>query len=171
MASDFGSNLSFVSSLDSIPPTNICRLSIFRTTPIQRGASDMSRMFSHANANLTMSDGVELASLIAQAGNLSFYQIHKHIQTGAITCCILEIVATLPDEVMYMWPSDWSLMKVVYLFNKYSPLIDIVLLVLVDIVSRDPSACALRFQLLTYWFIIGTLCSEFILIARTYALW
>ncbi|KAI1789431.1 hypothetical protein LXA43DRAFT_1096318 [Ganoderma leucocontextum] len=114
---------------------------------------------------------IELAQLVAQAGDLHLYEVHKHIQTAAITCCMLEAVATLPDEVRYLWPSEWSLMKVVYLVNKYSPLIDVVLLVLVDIVSHDPQACAVRFQLLTYWFLVGTLFSEFILIARTYALW
>ncbi|PIL27812.1 hypothetical protein GSI_10966 [Ganoderma sinense ZZ0214-1] len=43
--------------------------------------------------------------------------------------------------------------------------------IVVDIVSHDPHACGVRFQLLTYWFLVGTLFSELILIARTYALW
>nr|VWP00776.1 Uncharacterized protein [Ganoderma boninense] len=118
---------------------------------------------------------LELVQLVAQAGDLYLYDVHKHIQTAAITCCVLEAIDTLPDEILYLWPSEWSAMKIIYLVNKYSPLVDIVLLVLVDIVSHDPHACGVRFQLLTYWFLVGTLFSEHlntvILIARTYALW
>ncbi|TBU54387.1 hypothetical protein BD310DRAFT_828155 [Dichomitus squalens] len=113
-----------------------------------------------------------LAQFVAQAGDLTLYQIHKtSYPVSVITCYVLEAIATLPDEMRYVWPSDWSLMKMIYFFNKYSPFVDIVLLVQVDITSHDADACALQFQLLTYWLIVGVLCSEFILIVRTYALW
>ncbi|EJF63573.1 hypothetical protein DICSQDRAFT_167634 [Dichomitus squalens LYAD-421 SS1] len=112
-----------------------------------------------------------LAQLIAQAGDLNLYQIHKYIQISVITCYVLEAIATLPDEMAYVWPSDWGLIKILYLFNKYSPFVDIALLVQVDIMSHDADACALQFQLLNYWLIVGVLCSEFILLVRTYALW
>ncbi|KAM5541793.1 hypothetical protein V8D89_004522 [Ganoderma adspersum] len=114
---------------------------------------------------------VELAQLVAQAGDLYLCDVHKYIQIAAIACCVLEAIDTLPDEIRYLWPSQWSGMKVIYLVNKYSPLIDVVFLVQFLVVSNDPHECGIQFQLRTYCFVVGTLFSELILIARTYALW
>ena len=37
---------------------------------------------------------------------------------------VLEIVSTLPDEVALVWPNKLDVMKIVFLINKYSPLLD-----------------------------------------------
>ncbi|KAM5541783.1 hypothetical protein V8D89_004512, partial [Ganoderma adspersum] len=90
---------------------------------------------------------------------------------ASMTYSILEIVSTLPDEVEFIWPAKRGFMKTVFLINKYSPLIDFTLVAL-GTVAREPEACRVSFnQALTYSYLLGTLVSEFIVIARTYALW
>ncbi|PIL27811.1 hypothetical protein GSI_10965 [Ganoderma sinense ZZ0214-1] len=105
------------------------------------------------------------------ATSLYLYQVNRYISFASMTYSILEIVSTLPDEVELIWPARRGFMKTVFLINKYSPLIDFTLVALVDLVRREPEACRVSFQVLTYSYLLGTLVSEFILIARTYALW
>ncbi|EJF63557.1 hypothetical protein DICSQDRAFT_167621 [Dichomitus squalens LYAD-421 SS1] len=113
----------------------------------------------------------KLRQALAEAGNLYLWQIHRHIQVASFIVLVLEMLETLPDEIDLIWPTNMSVMKAVYLVNKYSPSVDFLLLMLVDFASRSPSSCDLRFKVLVYCYLTGTLFSEFILIVRTYALW
>ncbi|KAI1789443.1 hypothetical protein LXA43DRAFT_974278 [Ganoderma leucocontextum] len=90
---------------------------------------------------------LEVSQAVAAAGDLYLWGIHK----------MAEMIATLPDEIELIWPTKMSLVKIVYLVNKYSVLFDI--------------ACDTYFKLLTYWYLTATLFSEFILLARSWALW
>ncbi|KAM5541797.1 hypothetical protein V8D89_004526 [Ganoderma adspersum] len=112
-----------------------------------------------------------LLETFPSATSLYLYQVNRYISFASMTYSILEIVSTLPDEVELIWPAKRGFMKTVFLINKYSPLIDFTLVALVDLVGREPEACRVSFQVLTYSYLLGTLVSEFILIARTYALW
>ncbi|KAM5541806.1 hypothetical protein V8D89_004535 [Ganoderma adspersum] len=131
---------------------------------------------------------IEVSQAVAAAGDLYLWGIHKHIQVAAFTVSMVEMIATLPDEIELIWPTKMSAMKFVYLVNKYSILCDIAFMILVEFSShtsqvcinvhlhRDhrspvPQACDTYFKLLTYWYITATLFSEFILLARSWALW
>ena len=52
---------------------------------------------------------------------------------GVCPCFLMIILPILTSagwmKIRYLWPSQWSGMKVIYLVNKYSPLIDIVFLI------------------------------------------
>ncbi|KAJ2986273.1 hypothetical protein NUW54_g9835 [Trametes sanguinea] len=54
------------------------------------------------------------------------------------TLLLLEILSTLEDEVALIWPSRWSLMKVIFLVNRYSPFIDTTLGLTVMLGTTDP---------------------------------
>ncbi|RPD65331.1 hypothetical protein L227DRAFT_649463 [Lentinus tigrinus ALCF2SS1-6] len=86
---------------------------------------------------------------------------------------ILEILATLPDEVTFLWPDRLSIMKVVYFVNKYSVLVDALLAVTMGLWKphSDPEICRTQFTILAYVTLVGILFSESILIMRTMALW
>ncbi|PIL27849.1 hypothetical protein GSI_11003 [Ganoderma sinense ZZ0214-1] len=112
-----------------------------------------------------------IEDILPGVGDLYLYQINRYLQFASLTCCVLEIISTLPDEVSLVWPAKRSFMKTIFLINKYSPLLDFTFIVLVDMVAREPRFCAVSFQALTYCYLVGTLVSEFILIMRTHALW
>ncbi|TBU54378.1 hypothetical protein BD310DRAFT_886248 [Dichomitus squalens] len=120
---------------------------------------------------MTTAAAPTLAVILPKAGDLYLYQVNKYLQFAALTCSILEIISTLPDEISLIWPARRSFMKVIFLVNKYSPLLDFIFIVLVDMIAREPHMCAIYFQALTYSYFIGTLISEVILILRTHALW
>ncbi|KAH9918714.1 uncharacterized protein BXZ73DRAFT_105112 [Epithele typhae] len=84
---------------------------------------------------------------------------------------LLEMLDTLPDEVALVWSAKFSTMKVIFLINKYSPLVDTLLGICLDLVATDPKWCNIEFQVLAYCYIVGVVISECILIARTMALW
>ncbi|KAM5545384.1 hypothetical protein V8D89_000997 [Ganoderma adspersum] len=51
----------------------------------------------------------------------------QNMKVASITFALLELFATLPDEARFIWTSDWSTMKVIFLINKYSVLPDTVM--------------------------------------------
>ncbi|KAI0746366.1 hypothetical protein C8Q80DRAFT_768160 [Daedaleopsis nitida] len=101
------------------------------------------------------------------------YKLHvlKYSVLAAFTCLQLEFVATVQDEVGMVWPSRMSVMKVVFLVNRYSPFLDITLAVVVMLGGGSTYSCTRLFQILTYGYAAGAFFSEFVLIIRTVALW
>ncbi|EJF63575.1 hypothetical protein DICSQDRAFT_125406 [Dichomitus squalens LYAD-421 SS1] len=81
--------------------------------------------------------------ILPSVDDLYLYQVAKR-----------PLVATMVYLVSLIWTTNWSVMKVVFLVNKYSPVIDITLMAL------GPDS-----------YFAGTLVSETILLVRTYALW
>ncbi|TBU29436.1 hypothetical protein BD311DRAFT_777571 [Dichomitus squalens] len=123
-----------------------------------------------------------LRQAFVEAGNLYLWQIHRKVtlspQVASFVVLVLEMLETLPDEIDLIWPTNTSVMKAVYLVNKYSPFVDFLLLVLVDFASRSPSSCDLRFKVLVLYVRGALECAilmrsfpAVILIVRTYALW
>ncbi|KAI0765109.1 hypothetical protein C8Q74DRAFT_1028961 [Fomes fomentarius] len=86
---------------------------------------------------------------------------------------ILEIFSTLPDEVEYIWPGRVTPTKALFFANRYLPLIDITIAVIINAAPThwNHDNCAIAFQALAYCYTAGILVSEVILIIRTLALW
>ncbi|KAJ8469470.1 hypothetical protein ONZ51_g8967 [Trametes cubensis] len=91
---------------------------------------------------------------------------HAHITDlwNATVCSttylLLEIISTLEDEIRFIWPSRWSIMKVIFLLNRYSPLIDSFLALSIMLSTANPHSCNVKFHILTYTYVIGTFLSE-----------
>ncbi|TFK86393.1 hypothetical protein K466DRAFT_587266 [Polyporus arcularius HHB13444] len=103
--------------------------------------------------------------------SLYLLNITKYSKVVACTLSLLEITSTLPEEVTLVWPKKLDVMKIVFLINKYSPLLNTTLGITLDLFTHDAKACAIQYQVLAYSYITGILFSEFILMARTMALW
>ncbi|KAI0765114.1 hypothetical protein C8Q74DRAFT_1370967 [Fomes fomentarius] len=105
---------------------------------------------------------------------VTFHYIIGYPRVAALTFALLEIIATLPDEIALVWPANISIMKIVYFVNKYSCLGDTILSITVNIFAYDPNASAdslVHVRILSYVYILGMTSSELILVARTVALW
>ncbi|KAJ8468234.1 hypothetical protein ONZ51_g9768 [Trametes cubensis] len=103
--------------------------------------------------------------------NLPLLQMVKYAGLFSSTYLLLEIISTLEDEVRLIWPSRWSIMKIIFLLNRYSPLIDSTLGLTMMLGTTDPHSCDVQFHFLIYTYTIGSFLSESILIARTLALY
>ncbi|KAI0325786.1 hypothetical protein GY45DRAFT_1329807 [Cubamyces sp. BRFM 1775] len=103
--------------------------------------------------------------------NLPLLDMVKYAGVFSSTYLLLEIISTLEDEVRLIWPSRWSIMKVIFLLNRYSPLIDSTLGLSMMLGTTNPRSCDFQFHILIYTYTIGAFFSEAILIARTLALY
>ncbi|TBU55108.1 hypothetical protein BD310DRAFT_979870 [Dichomitus squalens] len=56
--------------------------------------------------------------------DLYLLRASKYVKVSSGTLLLLEILSTLPDEAAFVWPGRMSISKALYLFNKYSPLVD-----------------------------------------------
>ncbi|KAH8914716.1 hypothetical protein BT69DRAFT_1201421, partial [Atractiella rhizophila] len=80
-------------------------------------------------------------------------------------------ILALPKEYQRIWKNQWSLIKILYLFNRYWTLI-VLGLSLASFLSNFTQQTCERFVIwipaLCMW---TTVCSECILLVRTYAIW
>ncbi|KAI0705406.1 hypothetical protein C8Q76DRAFT_166308 [Earliella scabrosa] len=117
------------------------------------------------------------------------FNITKYVGVMSITFLVLEVLSTMEEEVhmsvlleattltypvsqiSYIWPSRWTVMKSIYLVNRYSPFIDTSLSLSAYLGTSQRESCSLRFEILAYVYAVGVYFSEFILVARTLALY
>ncbi|KAH9896720.1 hypothetical protein C8Q73DRAFT_421795 [Cubamyces lactineus] len=124
-------------------------------------------------------------------GNLPLLQMVKYAGLFSSTYLLLEIISTMeyevcvanlsltpgmlltvpPLQVRLIWPSRWSIMKIIFLLNRYTPLIDSTLGLSMMLGTTNPHSCDVQFHFLIYSYTIGSFLSETILIARTLALY
>ncbi|KAI0655353.1 hypothetical protein C8Q70DRAFT_936475 [Cubamyces menziesii] len=154
---------------------------------------------SNADRSLSLLEMVKSSrgSIVCQPFvSYAVMSFHAHITDlwNATVCSttylLLEIISTLEDEIRFIWPSRWSIMKVIFLLNRYSPLIDSFLALSIMLSTANPHSCNVKFHILTCTlshfihhiltcgdgtlldtYVIGTFLSEAILFARTLALY
>ncbi|KAF8995896.1 hypothetical protein BDQ17DRAFT_966015 [Cyathus striatus] len=84
-----------------------------------------------------------------------------------------DIFLTLGLEIELVWCSKWTYMTVLYLLQRYLPIIDTLWLVLQHQVGigLSKSACHLVYTASGWTFIVGFMASEIILTLRAFAIW
>ncbi|OCH91625.1 hypothetical protein OBBRIDRAFT_516986 [Obba rivulosa] len=95
----------------------------------------------------------------------------KYGCTAALAIAIYDYCITFSDEVTLIWPTQWSFTKLLFLLNRYSPFLDIMLSVQLSFNVIDPEACTSLFRVFVYTFFGGIVTAECILLVRTYAIW
>ncbi|KAI0701611.1 hypothetical protein C8Q76DRAFT_235269 [Earliella scabrosa] len=103
--------------------------------------------------------------------SLYLLQITKYCAAMSCTLALLEMLQTLPDEVAFIWPSPLTPVKVIFLANKYLVLVDTALSIVSAVPTEDTRLCSITYHALAYFYIVGIVLSEIILIIRTLALW
>ncbi|TBU37755.1 hypothetical protein BD309DRAFT_875788 [Dichomitus squalens] len=74
-------------------------------------------------ASFPQTQGQNVYSVGGDSG-LYLLRATKYVKVSSATLLVLEILSTLPDEVALVWPGRLSMSKALYLFNKYSPIVD-----------------------------------------------
>ncbi|KAJ7739819.1 hypothetical protein B0H16DRAFT_1567942 [Mycena metata] len=81
---------------------------------------------------------------------------------ACLTILVYDLLCTLDQEILYVWPRPWSMSTALFLLNRYSPFVD-TLLSFSDKFTRMPPEVWLS--------VLGIMLSEGILMLRTYAIW
>ncbi|KAH7929181.1 hypothetical protein BV22DRAFT_1029809 [Leucogyrophana mollusca] len=102
------------------------------------------------------------------------------VSSIAVTILIYDYVLTFNLELKFIWSGPWSAVKALYLFTKYLPFIDVILLVLYRDLLSEPSdrACHFALSIASYdvylcsdAYPIGMSVAEIIIMVRTWAIW
>jgi len=85
---------------------------------------------------------------------------------------IYDTTILFSDEVTYIWKSPWSLGKCFYIGARYFAFADVFLNLRLSFDSRlTPEGCLATFKGIPWAFIIGSIVTDAIMIARTFAIY
>ncbi|TFL06115.1 hypothetical protein BDV98DRAFT_652765 [Pterulicium gracile] len=91
---------------------------------------------------------------------------------ASLALLVFDYFLTLDLEVALIWPSGWSLVKVIFLINRYMPFIDVPLALYHQLYRPQSESSCRSLYISTAWmFILGIGLTEFVLVYRTWALY
>ncbi|EPQ55595.1 hypothetical protein GLOTRDRAFT_128818 [Gloeophyllum trabeum ATCC 11539] len=100
------------------------------------------------------------------------YQVVRYVQVVAMTLQIAEWCFIIGDEVEFIWPSPWSIMKCLYYISRYGPFIDTPLNVIYYLkFGISPRTCLVNYRVSSLSTFVGIVTAENILITRTSAIY
>ncbi|KAJ6505397.1 hypothetical protein C8R45DRAFT_972575 [Mycena sanguinolenta] len=99
-----------------------------------------------------------------------YLQTVKYFGVVAAAILIFDYCLTFSLEVSLMWPSRWSLTKVLYTVSRYSPFLDIVLVLYYASPAVSLAHCAQLNTGIAAGNVFGIAVAEAIFVLRTYAL-
>ncbi|EIM91331.1 uncharacterized protein STEHIDRAFT_118416 [Stereum hirsutum FP-91666 SS1] len=79
-------------------------------------------------------------------------------------------IVCLPAEWKYIWKSDWSAIKILYLFVRYYTLVDMIMADIWFLGEWTEEACAKNLKVLPYFTVLVDVSVELVLALRVYAL-
>jgi len=103
--------------------------------------------------------------------SLTLLRASSYVAVAIAACFVCDIIFSFGEEVTLVWPSRWSLTKGLYFYNRYSPFVDVFVVIALVVRHPSPESCLIRNEIMGYLIIIGTTVSEGILMMRTFALW
>ncbi|KAI0344695.1 hypothetical protein BDW22DRAFT_1354824 [Trametopsis cervina] len=107
-----------------------------------------------------------ILALVRQSLNINYMNVIS------VTLFVLDWLLLFSDEVTYIWNSRWTFPKILYLWTRYSPIVDIVLSLLwAFLPNQDSEWCKMNHIANSFLVGGGIYTSELILIWRTFALW
>ncbi|KAJ7475251.1 hypothetical protein B0H11DRAFT_2034723 [Mycena galericulata] len=87
------------------------------------------------------------------------------------TILVYDLMCTLDQEILYVWPRPWSISTVLYVLNRYLPFIDTFIGLSAKFTRISPEQCLIRNVTVGWLSVGGIMLSEGILMLRTYAIW
>ncbi|KAH9849411.1 hypothetical protein C2E23DRAFT_390619 [Lenzites betulinus] len=111
------------------------------------------------------------ALMVEAEAHLGLVNIVKYAGVIALTLILLDIIDTFSNEVRLIWPSPLSMMKIIFFINRYMPVLDVTLGLLVPVVVRTHETCVIMWPIVVSLYPMGSFVSEVILMVRTVALW
>lgn len=109
----------------------------------------------------------------AQVAAHGFAAVQANVIAGLVgaTILVMEFFNTIEDEVELLWPSDWSLAKVLFFANRVSPFIIVPLTPIYNLIPNpEPQTCQIIFGVLLLGVSTSIIIAEGLLYLRLYAL-
>ncbi|EJU01848.1 hypothetical protein DACRYDRAFT_116284 [Dacryopinax primogenitus] len=111
----------------------------------------------------------EIAALIVYAQHT---QITNYFTVASFCLFVYDWIITLPLEAKYVWPSPWSLGKVLFLLTRYLALIDTSVIIPRQLGNNlSTTDCQILYQWSTWSMVVGVAIADIILAMRTWAIW
>lgn len=101
---------------------------------------------------------------------LHYIQVGQYIHTASYTVAAFEWLITIDLEILHVWNSPWTVTKVVFLINRYLPIVDFCLGYSVKHATHIDT-CRTLTKAFTWIYIIGVYVADYILAIRTCAVW
>ncbi|KAJ6496212.1 hypothetical protein C8R45DRAFT_1094466 [Mycena sanguinolenta] len=99
-------------------------------------------------------------------------QLVSRIDVGMLTALTYDTLLNVDQEYRLVWQSPWSLVKILYLYARYSPFVDGALGVHIRTqLGIAPETCHVMTSFARIFAVLGTIITELILTVRTYALY
>ncbi|KAF7760745.1 hypothetical protein Agabi119p4_10154 [Agaricus bisporus var. burnettii] len=111
--------------------------------------------------------GDSLVEVMGRALRLSV--LRRYVDFAAGSLLVYDSLLVLDLEVTFIWQSKWSLMKVMYIVNRYTTFIELILLFIFQTTTRATHCPGL---LKAEWvlYVLGIYFAEFIFAMRTYVI-
>ncbi|KAJ7019638.1 hypothetical protein C8F04DRAFT_1147039 [Mycena alexandri] len=90
---------------------------------------------------------------------------------ACLTILVYDLLCTLDQEILYVWPRPWSMSTALFLLNRYLPFVDTFLSFSAKFTRIPPETCLKRNTAVLWLSVFGIQLSEGILMLRTYAIW
>jgi len=99
-------------------------------------------------------------------------RIFTYFRVAAIALLVFDYLLTFPQEVSLIWPSRWTLIKVLFLLTRYMPFVEAGMGAYEHFL-RHPTAeiCYLFFKTTSWLLLVGMILTEIMLTLRTWAVW
>jgi len=90
---------------------------------------------------------------------------------ACVTILVYDLICTLDQEILYVWPRPWSMSTALFVLNRYLPFVDTFLALGAKFTRLSPEQCLMRNIAVGWLSVGGIMLSEGILMLRTYAIW
>ncbi|KAJ3482312.1 hypothetical protein NLI96_g7065 [Meripilus lineatus] len=104
----------------------------------------------------------------------SFERLRAETYTDAAAAALLiwDYFLTFDLEVSLMWPSEWSIIKILFFLTRYLPFFDVTLVMYYQIKPNiTEETCRRTYEPAGWLIVIGIIIAEIILVVRTWAIW
>jgi len=95
----------------------------------------------------------------------------RYTTAATFTVSLYDFISTLEDEIEFIWPSRLSASKVIYLLNRYVPIVTATVYAIVILFTRDKDTCYSGQVAFSALAVFGYVAAEAALGLRTYAVW
>ncbi|KAL4251136.1 DUF6533 domain-containing protein, partial [Pleurotus pulmonarius] len=104
--------------------------------------------------------------------SLSLVRQGSYIPIASGALLAYDYLLTVGDERHLVWPTPWSLGKVLFLFTRYPAFVDVGMAVYHNIApSIRPATCELLYTVSGWMVVFGMIIAESIMVVRVWALW
>ncbi|KAH8102197.1 hypothetical protein BXZ70DRAFT_59617 [Cristinia sonorae] len=99
-------------------------------------------------------------------------RIRTYLRFASSAVFIYDYLLTLGREIRYIWPAEWSIVKVLYILTRYLAFADVALALYYHLKPRLSVTDCKRLTMSSSWLLVlGIAVAEVILILRTWAVW